>query len=177
MNIILCGMPGSGKTTIGKMLAKELRWNFVDTDRLIEKTYSKKTGKKSSCRQIFLAESEPFFREMEKREVLSLNTSLKSIIAVGGGALNDPDNIEHLKSIGRLVYLAVSERTLWNRLKRRGIPAYLDSISPENSFYDLAKNRSVVYEEVAEVTFAADLLSKKEVVATIVNYLTQCINH
>lgn len=72
MNIILCGLPKSGKTTIGKHFAENMKWDFIDTDILIEKAYARSTHKKHTCRQIYFEEGEAFFRNIESLIIGSL---------------------------------------------------------------------------------------------------------
>lgn len=159
MNIILCGLPMSGKTTIGKLLAEKLEWNFVDTDRLIENAYGAKT-----CRQIFLDEGEKVFREIEKQQIDSLKESQKSVIAVGGGSLNDPDNVRMLQSIGQFVYLRTPVHVLWERIRSRGIPAYLDPSDPEKALYVIAEKRVPIYEAAANSIIETDGLNEQQIV-------------
>lgn len=170
MNIILCGLPMSGKSTIGKLVAEKLHWNFIDTDRLIENAYLLKTEKKSTCRQIFLEEGEMLFRDLEKQQIASLKGSKGNIISLGGGSLGDPENRDVLKLIGKLVFLKTPLNMLWERLQRRGIPAYLidkDINDPEKVFYQLAQKRIPIYEKAADFIIDTAPLNEQEVVAAI----------
>lgn len=65
MNIIICGMPASGKTTIGKKAAEKIAWDFIDTDQLIESVYASQTGRACSCNQIYMKEGEVFFATLK----------------------------------------------------------------------------------------------------------------
>ena len=105
MTLILSGLPMSGKTTIGKLLAEKLQLPFLDTDRLIEESYVAMTGMNCSCRQIFFEKGEPFFRDLEKEQIKALQGDHARVIALGGGVLIDPDNVRTLQSIGRIFYL------------------------------------------------------------------------
>lgn len=169
MNIILCGLPMSGKTTIGIMAAKKMNWNFIDTDKLIETAYGAHNKKKYTCRQIFAKEGELLFRNLEIQQIASLPGTAKSVISVGGGTLNDRRNTKILKSIGKVIYLKTPINMLWERVQRRGIPAYLDPADPENAFYELAKKRSPLYEEAANFIIETDGLSKHELMDAIIN--------
>jgi shikimate kinase len=172
MNVILCGLPMSGKTTVGKMVAEKLNWNFVDTDRLIENAYAAKTGKTSTCRQIFIEEGELIFRNLEKEQVASLKGLDKSMIAVGGGSLNDPENVQMLRVAGKLVYLQASISVLWERIRWRGIPAYLDPLNPEKAFDEMAKKRIPIYERAATVIIETSHLNEQEMMAAILKEMT-----
>lgn len=97
MNITLCGLPMSGKSTIGMLIAEKLNRKFIDTDRLIENTYNLTKNKKYTCRQIYFLEGEKVFRRLEDHQISSLKNTKNSIIAIGGGSLLNPDNIRILK--------------------------------------------------------------------------------
>ena len=79
--IVLIGHMGSGKSTIGKVLAKELNWNFFDSDKEIEKKES------MTINQIFKEKSETYFRNLEKKYIIELMLNKKSVIALGGGSI------------------------------------------------------------------------------------------
>ena len=98
-NIVLTGMPGSGKTTVGKLLAESLNRPYVDTDTLIED----KTGMTPA--QIIAERGEPAFREIESAVICEAAQRNGCIIATGGGAVLRPENIQHLRSNGRLFFL------------------------------------------------------------------------
>lgn len=167
MNIILCGLPMCGKTTIGKMLAAQLKWGFIDTDRCIEKAYCLKTGKIKSCRQIYLDEGEKIFRELEKEQIASLQATKDHIIALGGGSLGDRQVVQ---ALGFIVYLKTPISVLWKRIQWKGIPAYLDPYDPEKAFYALAEKRTLLYEKAANATLDTSHLIKKEIIEAILNH-------
>lgn len=173
MNIILCGLPKCGKTTIGKRLAEKLEWNFIDTDQLIEKCYTDATGKKKNCRQIFLQEGEERFRELEKVQIAHLNSSKNSVISLGGGALNHPENIKSLRITGEIVYLKAPVATLWDRIKKDTIPAFLTTVDPEKEFYWLAEKRMIIYEATATMTIDTNYLNVQEIVNLLVEFRNQ----
>ena len=171
MNIILCGLPKSGKTTLGKLLAERLNWPFIDTDRLIENRYASQTNIKSSCREIYLHEGEKFFRALEKEAILSLERIKHTVIATGGGSLCDIDNIKVLESIGILIYLKTSLEVIWDRLKNKELPSYLHTTDPKASFYTLAESRIPLYEKWATFHIDTHLLTKDRILTTILEKL------
>lgn len=167
MNIIICGLPASGKTTIGKMLASHLHWNFVDTDWLIEKAYLSQTGHLHTCRQIYVNEGAAFFRMLEKEQVVSLQNYRNTIIAIGGGTISDPEIKRILLETGSVIYLKTQPQTIWERLKVRGLPSYLTSNDPETEFLAIAATRIPTYESMARTIIEADFLAPHEIIAKI----------
>lgn len=98
-NIVLIGMPGSGKTTAGKILSEELGMPFFDSDEII----IRKTGREIS--DIFEKEGEKFFRGLEKEEILSLSGKTGAVISTGGGAVLDFENMKKLSKNGRIYFI------------------------------------------------------------------------
>lgn len=98
-NIVLTGMPGSGKTTVGKLLAKELNRPYVDTDALIEN----KTGMTPA--QIIDTQGEQAFRDAETEAIREISQKNGCVIATGGGAILRSENIQHLRTNGKLFFL------------------------------------------------------------------------
>jgi shikimate kinase len=153
MNIILCGMPGSGKSYFGKMAAKRLNRAFIDTDELVVAEYSLRYPLTRTCREIALKEGITFFRELESEVVKQLRTLRGGIIATGGGILCTPRNIETLKSLGTVIYLKVSPVILLERLSsRKELPSYIDEQDVEGSFNKLLNERVCLYETHADLT-------------------------
>lgn len=159
----------SGKTTLGKALAQNLHWNFIDTDILIEKAYRDQTCRQCSCRQIFIEEGEAYFRAFEKQQIASIKSLNNVVVALGGGALEDPENIDILKGIGRLIYLKTPFEVLWGRVRRQELPAYLDRQNPKEDYYALAKKRTPLYEHAADEIFETDGLTLQEAVDVLYN--------
>lgn len=167
MNIILYGLPMSGKTTTGRMIAEKLKRSFIDTDRLVEQAYEMQAGKKCNCRQIYKNEGELTFRSLEKQQISSLTSQGKSVVAVGGGSLCDQENVKRLQSIGRLIYLKASKEILWQRIQHQGTPAYLEEDNPKTSFEELVKKRIPLYEKMADVIIETDEKSEQDVAAIL----------
>lgn len=168
-NITLCGLPTSGKTTIGMMLATELNWNFIDSDSLIEKAYQKKNGKLLSYRQIARAHGEAYFRALEEEQLATLTSSniRQTVIALGGGSLGHGSYRSKLQRLGYMVYLKASIDILWTRITERGLPSYLPLCDPFSAFETIMKAREPFYTESAQVVIETDHLSTKQIVAHI----------
>ncbi len=112
MNIVLIGYRASGKTSVGRRIAELLGRSFYDSDELIES----RTGK--TIPSIVAEGGWPAFRAIEKEYIRALSGMDEAIIAVGGGAVLDPENVEVLKSNGRVVWLNASAETIRERLIR-----------------------------------------------------------
>ena len=109
-NVILIGMPGSGKSTVGVLLAKRLGYSFIDTDLLIQQSEGKRLF------EILRDDGADYFMAAENR-VNAAVTAQKTIIATGGSVVFGKDAMEHFKSIGRIVYLKVLLRSSKNESK------------------------------------------------------------
>jgi shikimate kinase len=111
MNIILIGYRGSGKSSVGKLLALRLGWAFVDTDQQI----IRRAGK--SIAEIFAHAGEAGFRQLESAVVAEAAGTDHTIIAAGGGVVLRAENVAHLKQHGRLVWLQAAPEVLWRRIQ------------------------------------------------------------
>jgi shikimate kinase len=134
MNLILFGFKGVGKTFLGKKMALELGRPFYDTDEMIEFRY------KRSVREIFREVGEAQFRKIENEILNTLKNLTNSIIAVGGGTVTDPENLQIMQQIGKLIYLKTSFEMILERILKTGIPSFID---PEN----LVANLKILYEK------------------------------
>ncbi len=142
-NIVLIGMPGAGKSTIGVILAKHSSRYFVDTDVLIQ------TSEQKSLQQILEEKGYMALREVEERILLSLSVS-NHVIATGGSAAYSSAAMKHLETDGIVIFLHVDFTELLGRVSdfdTRGIAR-----SPEQTFHDLYDERSVLYKKYADIT-------------------------
>ena len=147
MNIILCGMMGAGKTTVGIQLALLSDRCWMDTDNLIAKDYGEITT-------IFERFGEDYFRKLETRTVEDLVQEDNLVVSVGGGLILDEDNVSLLKENGKIFYLRASVDTLVQRLKEDTTRPLLQT-NGENLTDKLTKmleERAPVYESVADFT-------------------------
>ncbi len=157
-NIILVGMPASGKSTVGVILAKILGYSFVDADIVIQE----KEGRKLS--EIIETEGIDGFIEIENRVNAGIEAQ-KTVIATGGSAVYGKEAMEHYKNIGRVVYLKVDMDHLTKRLndvKQRGVV-----MRDGQTLISLYNERSVLYEKYADITIDEKNHSMEEVVADI----------
>ncbi len=99
LNIVFIGMPGCGKSTLGKAIAEHFRMEFIDTDRLIEKKYNR------SCSDIITSCGEPYFRRLEEDAVKEATAQRRSVISVGGGAILSEENRRRLRACGFVIHI------------------------------------------------------------------------
>ena len=161
-NVVLIGMPGVGKSTVGVILAKVLGYQFVDADLVIQQQEGK------LLREIIEEVGTDGFIQVENRVNAGLECS-KTIIATGGSVIYGQEAMEHLKEIGTVVYLEVSFPTLEKRLsdiKGRGVV-----LKEGQTLYDLYEERTPLYEKYADVRVSEDGLSVEETVEQLVNKL------
>lgn len=142
-NIVLIGMPGVGKSTVGVVLAKVLGYQFVDADLLIQEAEGKLLS------ELIEENGTDGFIEIENRVNSQIQTH-RSVIATGGSVVYGKEAMEHLKSIGTVVYLKQNLRVLQRRLrnlKGRGVV-----LKEGQTLVDLYKERTVLYEKYADIT-------------------------
>ena len=148
-NIILCGFMGSGKSSVGKSLAKMLDMRFIDVDEYIE------SNNKMPISSIFEKFGEKYFREQEKEASEFLGRLENTVISCGGGTVLNENNAKLLKKNGFLFYLSVSKETVIKRLAGDNTrPLLLNKGS--NEIFSLLESRAPVYKKVSDFTVNAD---------------------
>lgn len=166
-NIVLIGMPGAGKSTMGVVLAKVLGYQFVDADLLIQ------MEEKRLLKDIISEEGLEGFLEIENRVNKNLHT-IKTVIATGGSVVYGAEAMEHLREIGHVVYLKLDFDTIDSRLgniKQRGVV-----LKDGQTLYDLYLERCPLYEKYAHLTVNCEKLDIEGVVDTIVKNMKSFIN-
>ncbi len=161
-NIVLIGMPGSGKSTVGIVLAKLLGKNFVDTDVLIQTQYGR------SLQDIVDNSGYLVLRAIEEKALLRL--VIKShVIATGGSAVYSRSAMEHLKADGTIVFLNVDLATLKTRVCDFSIRGLAKQ--PSQTVDDLFDERCALYQKYADITVDCARLTHEEVCAKIIQEL------
>lgn len=161
-NIVLIGMPGVGKSTIGVILAKVLGYSFLDADLLIQEQEGK------LLREIIEEKGTDGFIQVEKRVNASIRAD-RAIIATGGSVVYGKEAMEHLKEIGRVVYLKVSYAILEKRLadiKGRGVV-----LKEGQTLETLFEERSKLYEQYADIEVSEEGLDVEQTVEKLVEAL------
>jgi shikimate kinase len=162
LNIYLIGPMGSGKTAVGRQLAKLLRLEFHDSDVEVEK----RTG--VDIPYIFEREGEAGFRERERDAIDALTQLNDVVIATGGGAILLPENRERLAARGRVVYLKTSVQQQLERTRHGRQRPLLYTDDPEKRLRDLMEHRAPLYESVADVIVTTDGRNVRAVAEEIV---------
>jgi shikimate kinase len=168
--LILVGYRGTGKTTVGGLLAARLGWEFADADDLIEATAGK------SVAAIFADEGEVGFRDREAAALRDLCRRERLVLATGGGAVLRPANRELLRGAGFVAWLTASPETIWTRL--RGDPATAarrPNLTPAGGIDEvrsLIAAREPLYRELAHFAVDTDAPSPEEVADAILTAWT-----
>ena len=164
--IVLVGMMGAGKSSIGRRLASEFNLPFVDADTEIE------TAAGMSIPEIFEAHGEPYFRSGEARVIARLLESGPQVLASGGGAFINPQTRALIRARGISVWLKADLDVLLRRIKRRSDRPLLKTDDPEQTLRQLIAERYPIYAE-ADVTIHSRDVSHDAIVADIVAGLAE----
>jgi len=161
-NITFIGMTGSGKSTVGALLAKALSWNFVDVDIVLEAEHGK------SLQSILDEHGDETFQSLETKKVKELRGVQETVISPGGSVVYSPEAMALLKSISTIVYLAIDAKTIRKRIdaSARGIVGI-----KEKSFDELFEERKSLYEQYADITIQTHGKTPREVVEAVVQRL------
>ena len=163
MNIVLIGMPGVGKSTIGVILAKELGMDFVDADLVIQKQEKRRLS------VIMKEEGIDGFLAIEEGVCRDLSRLSDTVIATGGSAVYGKEAMECLKRTGRMVYLKASYGVLEKRLrdlKGRGVV-----LKEGQTLAELYRERTALYERYADLTLSEDGLGLEETLEALLEAL------
>lgn len=170
-NLILIGFKGCGKTRIGSILARQLGWDFLDLDELLERLYLSEQGEALGFREIYRRHGKDHFRDLEGRALKIALQRGRQVLALGGGTLTSNPDLLPLCQSHLLLYLAVEPAVLFERIMAGGLPAFFDPSDPKGSFEELYRQRAPLYESVARYTFDNTSREAEKVAEEIARHL------
>lgn len=156
-NIVLVGFMGSGKSTIGRLVARKLRFQMVDTDRLVEERA------RMAVKDIFARHGEAYFRERETAVLDMLTTQRHMVISTGGGIVTQPRNAALLRQLGWVVLLKADPGAIYERVSRNQSRPLLQVEDPRATMLKLMAERQPLYDAVAQFAVDGTVLSAQGV--------------
>jgi shikimate kinase len=163
--LILIGYRATGKTTVGRLIASQLGWDFFDLDEAIEASFG------GTIADIFAAEGEPGFRERESLALAEACTRTRCVLSTGGGIILRPANRLLLRSAGTVVWLTAAPETLWDRIRTDPVTAArrpnLTASGGLPEIRSLLEAREPHYRETADFVVDADHPSPEVAAAAI----------
>ena len=168
-NIVLAGFMGTGKTFTGRALANRLGTKFIDTDTLIEKEAG------ITIPEIFKKFGEPHFRKLEREIVKRVSEENGAVIAVGGGAIVDPDNLADLKKKGIIICLTASPDLILSRVERNSDRPLLQVEDRIGKITELLEKRAPYYEQ-ADFTIDTDGKTPEQVADEILKTVQKIVS-
>jgi shikimate kinase len=160
-NLALIGFMGTGKTSVGRLVAEQLHFEFLDTDELIQGRTSR------SISDIFARDGEAAFRTLEREVVNELAQHSKTVISTGGGLPAHAGNLEALKTHSLVVCLWASPEKIWERVRNQSHRPLLHDPDPQRKIRQLLETREPFYKQ-ADVLINTDLRSAREVAQQII---------
>jgi shikimate kinase len=162
--VVLVGMMGAGKTTVGRRLASRLERHFIDSDEEIEKAAG------MSIEDMFASHGESEFRAGEARVIARILRDRDIVLATGGGAFVNPETRALIKSLALSVYITAEFELLFQRVSRRANRPLLRTANPRETLRDLIDARSPIYAE-ADVTIASRDVPQDAVASDVIDAL------
>lgn len=166
-HIVLIGLPGVGKTTVGRGVAKRLGRDFVDLDALVERSFGKPISR------IFQDDGEAVFRSAEARVTGEVAGMSPAVVSPGGGWVLNSAAVAHLLEASRIIYLRVSPDAAIRRMGR-GIdrrPLLSGAVDPFKAMRDLHEARKPVYEKYAGMTIETSGFDRSTVITKVVEFV------
>lgn len=163
-NIIITGFMGTGKSVVAKELARKLKMEFIDMDRIVEERHG------MSISAIFTRYGERYFRAQENKLVKELFQKENMVIATGGGTLLSSDNARILSQRGQIICLYADSQTIYNRVKRKNDRPLLKGENVLSEINRLLVERKKIYDNIKWKIDTTNLTTR-EVVDKIINHL------
>jgi shikimate kinase len=168
-SIVLIGMMGAGKSSVGRCLQRQTGLSRFDTDEMA----ASKLG--LSILEIFSKFGEEKFREIETQALRELDPAKAVIVVTGGGIVLRDENFDLLKRLGTVVWLEAREETLFERASRRGNRPLLKTENPRKALSEILRARSPLYARVADIRVDTSALNHDEVAAAILSKIEDSI--
>lgn len=161
-NVVLVGFMGTGKSSVGKLVAGRLRFQFVDNDSVIVE----RAGMEIT--EIFAAHGEEAFRDYETRSLESLEHLNRCVVSTGGGAVLRDENRALLQRIGFVVLLTAREEVIYDRVARNTKRPLLSTDDPRSTISDILKQREDAYSAVAQATIDTSDLTREQAAEAVI---------
>ena len=162
VNIALIGFMGTGKTSVGRLVAEQLHFHYLDTDEMIQSATDK------TIADIFSTSGEPAFRALEEKAVSELTGKNHTVISCGGGLPIAPQNLASLKTHALVVCLWASPAKIWERVKSQTHRPLLHDPDPQKKIRELLAIREPFYKQ-ADILLNTELRSLREVAQQVVH--------
>jgi shikimate kinase len=161
-NIVLIGFMGSGKSSVGRLIAQRLGFQFIDTDALIVERAGLPIA------EIFARQGEASFREQETAVLRSLGMWNRGVISTGGGIVLREENRTLLQALGFVVWLTANEEVLFERVSRNRKRPLLDTADPRATLHELLEQRRPLYEGNAQFSLDSSGLTHAAAADTVI---------
>jgi shikimate kinase len=162
VNIALIGFMGTGKTSVGRLVAEQLHFDYLDTDEMAQS----RTGR--TITDIFARDGEPAFRKLEEQIVAELTAYKRTVISTGGGLPMNLQNLVSLRTHALVVCLWASPEKIWERVKNQTHRPLLHDANPQKKIRELLATREPFYRQ-ADVLLNTELRSVREVAQQVVH--------
>lgn len=160
-NLFFIGFMGVGKSTIARMVAKEINARLIEMDETIE------AEEGSSINEIFAAKGEEYFRDLETALIERISEQEGMVVSCGGGAVLRPQNLELMKKSGKIIYLSATPETIFRRVRySNNRPLLRDNMNVEY-ITQLMEQRIEIYEQAADVIIVTDDKNKPEILVEV----------
>lgn len=153
--VILAGPKGAGKSSVGALLAERLGLEPIETDTEVERLHASERGETLSCREIYNTHGADYFREIEARVVQGLAGAGDCVILTGGSTMMHPPSAETLARKGVVVLLTGDPDIIWQRIARRGLPAWLEGPDGPEKHRQIIAEREAVIRPLAQIVLNA----------------------
>lgn len=165
-NIFIVGLMGSGKTSIGKLLAKRTGRLFIDTDNEI----IKESG--MTITEIFNKFGENYFRDLEHKILSKVKSIENHVISTGGGVILKLKNIKVMKNSGTIIFLDIDVETQLSRVRNKKNRPLLDRNNMAENLVNIKKERDYIYKNISDYIINISGKNKSEIVGEIQNYIS-----